>query len=706
MNPSFGNFRDTNEYNDIFLRIQHCAFYEMLKRRINDITNCVFQVIGQDLLLMHIEFKDCPQELYSQISGKKRKDLDLDSAVRVLDRYQGEGEPPWRELEDCGLTSECYQWHRLVEPEEPFEGNTRYAKLAKNAYFNAENDTTHDEFSPERPGWPQPITKEHLYLELPGIKRIKPHEGYHVLRQLTDFQMPLGRGGESSLYYSYIQKNGHHGYSDLWLLPRTGIKDWKTLIGLLLSSKRLPFQFPPLTEIDDLTYAGSGFIEDSWDKKSLWRSIKDIGRDCFDVTRNTQVFGLTYICAATGVLLGRTTITPHVLHLGEAGSGKSYACEAALSALYPFFVRKITNESMLARFAARTFCDTGDYQAQYYDEHPRWLTATAYDPRAAMAKQTLTETELVYYGYNDSRTVSTAYQPTIICGNISHRIDPALRNRFLHNNTETSPISNGSLSEDFRIKLQNVHLHAFLLSYLIQAGALPEPELPEPLSTWNPRQCSRFHSLYRGLHILAEVFRIQGSLETRVQSYSAEINQRDLSDAMEIMKLDVDIDQVRRSIIKHGVDLKVEGDWIYVAETSWLDNHEEFRMAFDEAIRQKKLEYVGVPRKLYALRSWLFPQITPSKGDDGHLYEHIQNYMEQYYLHTYVHAEVTNIQIIIKEIQQMFGAKLTSLTLQPMLESMGYEVHQVKVPRIDKAVFAKRIDGQNKNGTGRNGSGV
>ena len=704
MNPSFGKFRDTDDYNDIFVRIQHCAFYEMLKRRVYDIENCVFQVISQDVLLMHVEFKNGPQELYSEISGMKRKNLDLESAVRVLDRYQGEGAPPWRELEDFGLTSECYQWHRLIIPEEPFDESPRFARLAKRAYFElSKNDTDHDEFSPLRPGWPAPITKEHLHLKIPGIKRIKPHEGYHVLRQLTDFQMPLGRGGDTKLFFSYIERNGRDGYSDLWILPRTGINAWRTLIGLLLSSKRLPFKFPPIAAIEDLVYPDPVFdiLEKRWDNKSLWQSLKDVGRECFDVTRNTQVFALTYVFAATGVLLGRRTITPHLLHLGEAGSGKSFACEAALSAVHPCFLHKITNESLLARFATRNYRDGGDYKVQFYDEHPRWLTASAYDPRAAMAKQTLTETELIYCGYNENRSITTAYQPTIICGNISHRIDPALRNRFMHNNAdEAAPISIGGVCDEFRAKMQNVHLHAFLLSYLIQTGALEEPKLPQPLEHWNPRQVSRFHSLYRGIHVLAEVYRIQGTLETLVGAYSAEINEDDHRDSLEIMKLDVDIGYLRSYIIRQNFERKGDGKWIHFAEASWCSKHAEFAMAIEEAIRRNKIKIED--GRAYALRTWIVPEVTTTKCG-GDLYELIQSHMDLYYDYTDVHKEVTNIQHIIAELQQRFSVKVPSATLVPWLESMGWEVHQVKHPRIDKAVFAKRVDGQARNGTGRNG---
>ena len=518
-----------------------------------------------------------------------------------------------------------------------------------------------------------------------------------------DFQMPLGRGGDSRLYYDYIKKFGHGGFSDLAILPRTGIQDWRTLIGLLLSSKRLPFQLPPLTEMCDLTYPESLFGETSWDHTSLWTSLLSVGRECFDVTRNPRVFALSYIFGATGVLLGRRTITPHLLHLGDAGAGKSFACEAALSGLHPCFVTKITSESLLARFATRSLRDGGDYRVQYYDEHPRWLTASTYDPRNALAKQALTDGELIYTGYNESRSITTAYQPTIICGNISHRIDPALRDRFLHNNAdeEVDLVSAGGMCDEFRDKMQNVHLHAFLLSYLIQAGALKEPELPTPLKHFSPRQASRFHSLYRGIHILAEVYRNEGTLESLVGSYSPDIDDRDVKDAMTVMYFDVDIGSLRSHIIKSDFRRDGDGEWIHFGEKTWIAKHPEFAMAFDEAVRRGKL-MIEESGRLLVLRAWIVPAVMFTKCSDA-LYESIEEYMNMYYTYTDVHTQVTNIQDIINDLQQHFGVKIPTTTLQPWLENMGWEVHSVKRPRIDKAVFAKRLDGRAGNGTGRAG---
>lgn len=673
LDPSFGRFRDTDTYSDIYLRIQCCAFYDLLRRSVDSICDCTYQVAGP-WLLMHVRFTGEIPVLYSSITGK-RKNLDLEEATGILDRYQGSAthRPPWRALADCGFTATCMHWHHLIIPGEEFDQNTRFAVLAKDAYFT--NKATEQEFSPMRDGWPKMITREHLELKHPGIMRIVPHGGYHVLRRLYEFSMPFG-GPSLKPFHDWVEMHGRDGYSDLYVLPRTGMKDWRAIVGLLYASKHLPFTLPPL-EPFSVSWTGS-----------LWDFIGRVGRGTFDVTRNIDAFRLAYIFGAGGILLGRNTITPHLLLLGEHGAGKSYACEAALKALHKCFVEKISSDSTLARFASCHFKDSSDYRIYYFDEPPRFLTASVFDPKNALSKQALTETEITHKAFHEKRVVTSAYQPHIICGNVTSRIDPALKDRFLHHRVVCKEADGDVDGVDVSVEaLQSAHLHAFVLSLLIQCGALPSPKLPEPEGDWLPRRAARFQSIYRGIHLLSQAFRHGGDFS----KYSAEININDLADTYTVMNFNDNMSELQTFLAKQPFEREGE-EWEFFTSIDlieWCKKNPSFKDLMLQAVKKQHVKWED--KRGYVRGDWIrLPRISNSPADGG-VYDALAVYMGENYTPTEVPAEATNIQVVIEEVYKELGVKLGTNLARAWLEHMGWVCRQVAKPRISMAVWGKRV---------------
>jgi hypothetical protein len=151
LNPSFGCFRDTDHYGDVYLRMQICAFYDHLRRHVRDIADVVYQICGDDICLLHVHYlkkpADPPHVYGGSVGwlGEKRKYCDVEEATAILDRYQGGGDrPPWKALAEYGFGKETMYWHWLHEVNAFGDDNLRFVRLAKERYFSASNGKERD----------------------------------------------------------------------------------------------------------------------------------------------------------------------------------------------------------------------------------------------------------------------------------------------------------------------------------------------------------------------------------------------------------------------------------------------------------------------------------------------------------------------------------------------------------------------------------
>jgi len=668
--PSFGRFQNTNKYHDIYVRMQHCAFYEFLKRNAqrDNIIDCLYQAIEDRYILFHIRLRE--HDDICSIGGKRgHHHLDIEEATKVLERYQGKGNPPWAALQDCGFDETSLDWHHLwYAADELTAFNPRFARLARKAYAPGAEDesvfTSSQQF--------YPFSMEYVNLEKPGIWRVSEYDGYRVLCHLGDFQMPFQLCNFLALYHDFIERKGRNGWSDLKIVQQAGVKKWQTVIGILYASDAMPFILPPPT---------ANFPPPH---ESVWTYLSQIAP-----VKCHSTFILTYLAAAGGTLLGRTTITPHILHTSGPGIGKSYAASRALDMLHGCFVRRSTHETPLSRFTQRQLADSSEYAASYYDEPPRWLMTGETDYKNALAKQALTETEMVYSSFKDKRVISCAFQPHIVCGNFSNlqRLDPALLDRFLTHEACVDGLEGPGANLD---EARNMHLHAFLLSALVACGALAPPEKPAIQNVkWNARAESRFQSFYYGIHLLGEVLRIGGNMARIVDHYSADVDQRDLRDALRAMEQHtIGFAAVQEKLTKA---VKVTLDEWTRLDQSILDGvlGDVKQTVLDELRDAGKLKVAD--GKWYVLSRWLVPTSAPEGDTAISIYSAVMAHLAQNYRKTTVPAEATNIQLIITEIADLFQTKLATKQLEDWALRMGYDVRGVTIPRIAKAIWVTRI---------------
>ena len=671
LSRSFGQWKDTGNFEDIFRRMHLCQLYDFFSRNCEHVSSAYFN-IDKDKVFFHLHFV-CPafseEQLYNNNLRKRKDDEDIESAIGHLMRYQGRhATPPWGQLAACGFSSYSSNWHLLI----PGLNRTDY----KTYLFRERCNSI-----------VQPFQKTQYRTGTPIINTC----GLTCLGRLCEFEIPERPFDEDMDRYLSTSDGGV--WTAVARVKSAGIKRWQSVAGILsLGYPDMPFVLPPFQPFQ--CYSNL--------KEYIYSAAHEA-----DVTTYPDCFVLAYLYSS-GTIPGRKTPPAHLIILGPPGLGKSYKVQCAMKSLYPCFVSSHARKSALSMF--NTVGDKSDYKCQYFDEVPGAFQARATDPACALAKQELTQIDVSIETYGRAtRTISVYHRPWIVCGNPEDtaRAEDAVLHRFTVYNMMTGTLQHDDFGS-LQTNLAQLHLYAWTLGVIISCNLLDYPEMPDsPNDSWSARKLARFHSLYYGIRLLDHVMRTGGTLETMVDAWTAEPS----AECAELAQWAVDVDsssmEQLRSTILLGVDAEaLQGNlWTpfttlsrerfqndYSIPASMVSAAIQLGLVKWDNVERRQCRDAGQTQEGLVKSAWVQADAVEKPADV--MASAVAKFMSQQYTRTTDYRQATNIQSIITDISSATNVELRTCEAERLLVALGYRVGKVAVrngPQIKKGVWVTRL---------------